>query len=441
MTPVDVLRSRLGTMVRTRAARSSAWAVLGQLAGVLVGLGNFLLLARVLGPAEYGLVAGAWALVLASGPLMTLGAERLVIRDVTADGNVRAALGAGLVTSAAGATFGVLLLLGLHSFVLPQVPILLLGGLAVAEIFAGGLTGCLIALSFAVGDARSASISTVLVGLVKLSAVLVFAVGGGGDPVQWALAYAALSLAAAAGQVAWGWHRFGRPTLVGYRFVGRVREGLPYSAGTTAGIVHTSADKVLLVRFGYAEEAGLYAVAYRLASMVSTPVLAVMQAMLPRYFAAGARGGVAASAAFGRRLLPPLAAYGVFAAVVLVGAAVFLPDLLGEEYAESASILMLLAPLPLIRLVQSVTGDALTGAGRQGTRTTCAAIAATMNVALNIALIPPFGLTGVLTALLVTQVLSVVLLRLALRRRLRSSAEVVVDVAAPVTAAAPPKAT
>jgi len=427
VTPVDVLRSRLGSMARTRAARSSAWAVLGQLAGVLVGLANFLLLARLLGPAEYGLVAGAWALVLAVGPVMTLGAERLVIRDVTSDSDPRAALGAGLVSTAVGASIGVLLLLGLHPWVLPQVPILLLGGLAVAEILAGGLTGCLIALLFGIGDARSASISTVVVGVVRLSAVLVFAVGGGDDPVLWALVYAGLSLAASAGQIAWGWRRFGRPTLVGYRFLGRVREGLPYSAGTTAGIVHTSADKVLLVRFGYAEEAGLYAVAYRLASMVSMPVLAVMQAMLPRYFKAGAQGGVAASAAFGRRLLPPLAAYGVFAAFALVAGAFLLPTLLGEEYARSASILMLLAPLPLIRLVQSVTGDALTGAGHQGTRTACGAIAATTNVALNLVLIPPLGLAGVLSALLITQVLSVVLLRLALRRCLRASERALVQ--------------
>jgi len=408
--------------VRTRAAKSSAWALLGQLGGVVAGIANFLLLARLLGPEDYGLISGAWALVLAIGPIVTLGSERLVIRDFTSTGDAPAALGAGLATSVVGSSIGVLLLVGSHSLVLPQVPVLLLAALAIAEILAMGVTGCVIGLSFAIGDARSASIATVLVGGARLAAVLVFAVTGGDDPVRWAVLYAAISVLAAAAQVAWGWSRFGRPTLVDYRFGSRVREGLPFSAGTTAGIVQTSADKILLVRFGLTVEAGLYSVAYRLATMVSMPVLAVMQAMLPRYFAAGAHGGVLATAAFGRRLLVPLTGYGILVAVGLVGGAFLLPDLLGEDYARSAQLLMLLAPLPLVRLLQSITGDALTGAGQQGSRTMCATICAVVSVALNVALIPQLGLTGVLIAVLVTQVLLLVLLQLTLRRSVRAVA-------------------
>lgn len=411
----------MGALLKTRAARSSSWALVGQVAGVVVSLANFLLLARILGPAEYGMVAGAWALVLAVGPVATLGSERVVIRDVTRTGDAPAALGASLVTSVTGSSIGVVALVALHPVVLPQVPILLLAALAVAEILALGVTACVISLCFGVGDARSASIATVLLSAARLTAVLIFAASGGDDPVQWATFYAGISMLAAVLQVAWGWSHFGRPTLSGYRFLGRVREGLPFSAGTTAGIVQTGADKVLLVRFGLLEEAGVYSVAYRLAAMASMPVLAVLSAMLPRYFTAGAQGGLAASAALGRRLLRPLAAYGVLAGLALVVGAFFLPDLLGSEFARAAPLLMLLAPLPLIRLIQSVTGDALTGAGQQGTRTACTTICAVVSVGLNVALIPRMGLNGVLIAVLVTQLLLVVLLQLALRRGLRGA--------------------
>lgn len=418
---VGAVRARIAGVVRSRAARSSAWALLGQVAGVLASMANFLLLARLLGPAEYGLVAGAWALVLAVGPIMTLGTGQLLTRDYTVTGDARSALGAGLMTSLTGSSVGIAVLVGLHPVLLPQVPVLLLGSLAVAEVLAASITGCLIALSFAAGDSRAAGISTVLVACSRLTAVAVFAVGGGVDAVDWAVLYAGVSLTAALLQLAWGWVHYGRPSVKGYSFFRRVREGLPYFSGTTAGVVQVSADKVLLVRFGLVEEAGLYAVAYRLASMASMPVIAVLQAMLPRWFAAGATGGLAATASFGRRLLRPLAAYGVLAALALAAAAAVLPDVLGEDFARSAPLLLLLAPLPLLRLMQSITGDALTGAGRQGTRTACTTTAAVVSIGTNLALIPWLGLTGVLVAVFVANVVLLVLLRLALRRGLRSA--------------------
>src|SRR5699024_4037254 len=78
------------------SGRATSWAMLGQLSAIIASSANFLLLARILGPAEYGLVAGTWALVLAVAPVAALGSDRLVARDISGGGwAANHALGSG----------------------------------------------------------------------------------------------------------------------------------------------------------------------------------------------------------------------------------------------------------------------------------------------------------------------------------------------------------
>lgn len=399
--------------------------MLGQLSAIVASTANFLLLARLLGPAEYGIVAGTWALVMAVAPIAGLGADRLLTRDITA-GRLEPshALGVALATQVMGwvPMLGGLVLL--HSVLLPQTPLALLLALALAELVAAQMVVLLIALFFSTGDAKAAGITSVVINATKVLAVTVFAVRGDGDPVTWAIIYAVFSLGSAVGQLVVVCRRFGRPSFRGFRPVRRAREGLPYSTNIVATVVQNDADKTLLLRAGLDAEVGHYTVAYRLASMAFLPVLAVMQVMLPRYFAMGGEGGLRATAAFARRLAKPLLAYAVFAAVVVIAVAPLVPLVIGEEYQESVGLLVFLAPLVLAKVVQTVVGDALTGSGRQRTRTLCAGIAAGTNVTINVALIPVMGLAGALVATLVAELLQATLLLLAVHlglRRLRGA--------------------
>jgi O-antigen/teichoic acid export membrane protein len=419
MSVMGTAARRLARVARGRSARASSWAMVGQLASLVASAANFLLLARLIGPAEYGLVAGTWALVMAVGPLASLGSERLLVRDVSGRQLPAAqALGAGLLTLSAGAFMVIGGLVGLHSVLLPQTPVLLLAALAVAEIPAAGVIKLITGLCFSTGNARAAAVTSVLVSLTKLLAVATFALLGGDEAVTWAVLYAGFSLVSALGQLLWAARRFGRPSARNYHFFRRARDGAPFSGHVIAGIAQNDADKTLLVRYGLAAEAGLYSVAYRLISMAFMPVLAVLQAMFPRYFAVGSAGGLTATSALARRLALPLLAYAVGATVLLVAITPVLPVLLGEEYRESSRFLLLLAPLVLFKVVQTVTGDALTGAGMQTTRTLCVATAAGVNIAVNIALIPVLGVMGAIIATYVAEVTQVVLVLVAVRRGL-----------------------
>lgn len=413
---------QLGQVARRKSARATSWAMLGQLSAIIASTANFLLLARLVGPTEYGIIAGSWALVLAAAPIAALGADRLLMRDVSAGHLPPAqALGAALVTLAMGCVVIIGALVSLHSVLLPQTPLALLVSLALAEIVAMGMVVLVTALFFATSNARAAGITSVVVNATKLLAVVTFAVSGDGDPVHWAMIYAGYAVVSALGQLAVAIRRFGRPSVKSYHFVARARDGLPYSGNVVATVVQNDADKTLLLRNGLGADVGHYSVAYRLASMAYLPVLAVMQAMLPRYFAVGGEGGLPATTAFARRLAKPLLAYGVAATVVVIAVAPLVPVAVGEEYRESVALLALLAPLVLAKVVQTVVGDALTGAGRQRTRTLCVSIAAATNVSINLALIPILGLTGALVATFVAEVLQASLLCLAVYLGLRRS--------------------
>lgn len=397
-------------------ARSSAHALVGQVALAVAGLMNFLLLARLLGPSTYGLVAGALALVLTVGPIAALGADKLATRDVARDRSAAAsALTHAMMTVIAGSLVTGLAIWVLQPFILPQVTRGLLMALVVAEALANGIMVCTAGTRFALGQARAGGAAMVAIAAAKIAAVVAFAVGGTGDPLWWATVYAGCVLTAALGSVALTFRQVGRPRSGGYRLVRQVREGLPYSLNITATVAQNDIDKTLLVRFGYDNDAGLYSVAYRLATLAWLPVLAVLQASLPRFFTVGQAEGLSATAALARRLMRPLFVYGVFAAVVLIAIAPLIPVLVGEEYRGSVIMLMLLAPLALLKVAQYVPSDALTGSGHQPTRTACIVTSMGLNLGLGIAFIPRYGVAAALVATFLAEVTYVLLIRVAIR--------------------------
>lgn len=410
------VRPLLGRLTTLRA-KENGWALLAQ-GGVLVsGLANLLLLARLVGPADYGVVAGVLAVVYTVGPLAALGADKLVVRDISSqDVAARTALTTALVTGLLGALAATAAVLVVLPVLLPAAPLTLVVALCVAELVAGIVITCSSGARWASGDARGGSLTTSATSVAKLLAVVVFAVTGEPETVRWAVLYAGASSIAAVLAVAWAFARFGRPALDGYRFRSRAREGLPYSLNVSATIAQNDADKALLVRYGYAVEAGLYSVAYRLATIAWLPVLAVLQANFPRFFAVGSQDGLEGTAAMARRLRRPLLVYGVVAALGLLVVAPLVPLLVGAEYQGSVVLVVLLAPLALVKVVQYVSSDALTGGGHQGTRTRCILASLVLNVTLNLLLIPSHGLVGALVATAASETLYAVLANVALRR-------------------------
>src|ERR1700723_969420 len=75
----------LETVMQHRISRNATWLLFGQGTNLLLQAAYFILLARVLGVREYGVFAGAFAIVNLVTPYSALGAGMLFMRYVTAD--------------------------------------------------------------------------------------------------------------------------------------------------------------------------------------------------------------------------------------------------------------------------------------------------------------------------------------------------------------------
>jgi O-antigen/teichoic acid export membrane protein len=211
--------------------------------------------------------------------------------------------------------------------------------------------------------------------------------------------------------------RFGTPRIPRSITVREVSSGLPYSLGQGIFSVQDNIDKPFLVRYGFASDAGVYGIAYRVVIMAMLPVRALLQASNARFFAIG-RDGLAATASYARRLAVPAALYSLAAGCALIVCAPVLPRIVGSSYREAASALQWLALLPLCRALSYFPGDALTGAGRHGQRVRCMVASAALNVAMNVWLIPAYSWRGAAIATYVAEVSLVALLWSSLVRAL-----------------------
>ena len=120
-----------------------------------------------------------------------------------------------------------------------------------------------------------------------------------------------------------------------------LREGLGFSAVWVTGNALASVDKTLVMRLAGNEVAGLYASAYRFATVLALPMDALVMAAMPRLFRDG--GGVQSNPALVPRMALVTLGYGLCAGGGLWVLADLLPWLLGEGFAGGVHAVRMMA--------------------------------------------------------------------------------------------------
>lgn len=187
-----------------------------------------------------------------------------------------------------------------------------------------------------------------------------------------------------------------------------LRMALPFALAGAFVKLYTNADAVMLTHFKGETAAGLYSVPYKLTFAFQFVPMAFTAAFYP----AMSRAYAADRRQLGDLFSHALRALMLVAAPIAAGIAAVAPELVrlvyGEEFAPSilAVQLLILSLLPIF--LDFPIGSLLNASDRQMTQTKLMGMATAISVALNLALIPRYGVMGVVVASIVSHVVLLV---------------------------------
>jgi O-antigen/teichoic acid export membrane protein len=377
-------------------ARNSSWMFLGYGLKIFVQAGYFILIARSLGPSQYGAFVGTVALIGLVAPFGSVGAGNLLVKNVSREPGLFAEYwGNALLMSAVSGLILLGLVLGVARLALPSsIPLLLILLISVADLLA--VKGAEIAAQGfqATDQLKYTALLTLLPNVLRLiGAAIVFVVWRHATALLWGWFYMSCTLISATVAVSLASYKLGAPRLALRRIPGELEEGFYFGTSMSAQTVYNDIDKTMLARLSTLDATGIYAAAYRLIDVAFTPVRSVLNAAYANFFRHG-KAGMAVSYSYAKKLLPKMMGYSLLIFAGLFLAAPIVPVVLGSEYARTVEALRWLALLPLFKSMHYFLADSLTGAGYQRIRAAGQVGVAIFNVLLNLWLIPAYSWRG-----------------------------------------------
>lgn len=397
------IRHHLNRVVNSTLARNAGWMFAGQGLSLVVQGIYFVVLGRLLGSSQYGILAAAFALVAIVGQYSSMGSGLLFLRYVSPDHSRFREYWGNIILSTA--TIGTLLVLvlgwgGRWLVGSESASVLLL--VAVGECLCGQFTLCVSQIFQSFEKMRITATLNLLTNFLRLllaSGMLLLLHQA--TARQWAKASMAVSILAAATAFATVTIRFGWPKFVPRLLLTRLLEGLLFSVGGSTTSVYNDIDKVMLGHYGMNEANGVYSMAYRLVNICTMPINAIHGAAFPRFFREGLHG-VRSTEPFARKLLKRTLVLGIVAALGMFVAAPLIPYLVGRGFSQSVTALRWLCLIPVFRSLHLSAGDAMVGAGYLNYRIIAQFIVAASNFCMNLYLIPHYSWTGAAWASLLT---------------------------------------
>lgn len=421
--------------LRTELARGAIGSLSIKLGSTLLGLMLAVILARHLGPEGYGVYTFVLALVSLMAIPAQLGLPTLLVRE-TAKAQVNAQWGVmrGLWRWSTLAVGGISLLLALVALVMGNV---LSDRFSSTQLttFAFGIV--LIPL-VALGNLRGAALRglrRVVMGQLPefvlrpgILIVLVLAAAIYFSPDSLSPAHAmGLHVMAAALSFIIGaimlWRVRPRGLVANpqpeYAARGWLAAAFPLALASGMQLINQNADIIMLGLFRSAEEVGIYKVVVTGAALVAFGLQAITMAISPHFARLHAQGDMARL----QRLVTLSARAILLFALPIMLILVFFGDVVlgyifGRGYVSGQKPLAILAIGQLVNAAMGSVGMLLTMTGHERDTARSVAIAAIVNVVLNLVLIPIFGITGAALAGAITLTVWNMVMWRAVHRRL-----------------------
>jgi O-antigen/teichoic acid export membrane protein len=375
--------------------RNASWMFIANGSAIVIQAICFVFTARLLGVVQYGIYAGATALVSIVSQYSAWGSGILFIRYVSVDRGKFAAYWGNMllsITLVGGGLVCMTSLLGGKISGKDTGPLLFY--VATADCIGTQLTLCCSQVFIAFEKMGIASGLQIVSNCMRL--LLVVGIYAGVHRItvkQWVVIQMSLALAGALVSVYIVLRKCGLPKWEPGLFRARAVEGLTFAFSGSTTSAYNDIDKTMLSHFGMNRENGTYSLAYRVINIATLPVSSIHAAAFPRFCRIGAQGP-ADTMAYALKILRRTVPLGMAASVGLWLAAPILPILAGKGFAESVTTVRWICLLPLFRAFHICAGDAMSGSGFQRYRLGGQCFAAGGNFLLNLWLIPRYGWLG-----------------------------------------------
>lgn len=389
------------------SGRAALWVLGIRCVGAVVAYALQVVMARLLGPSEYGTFALVWIWVLLLGHLSPLGFSQVVCRYLPFyHARREMALLRGFMLT------GPLLVLGfaVATAVLGCAAVFMAGAhLTPAQqwVFAAGL--CMVPLVaihdvsentarafhwpiLAIAPAYILRPALTLIGLVALVAIGMKADAWTAVAVTFAAILAGFVVQA--GIVVYRLRSVVPRGPLSMRLPEWMKSALPLVFVDGTHLIFTNADVLILSLFVEPEAIAVYYAASRILQLVAFGQYAAAAATAPRFSALAGLGDMARLGRLARYTMAFNVIVSAVAAALVFWTAPMLLGIFGDGFENGANILVILVCGMLVQAAAGPGEDVLNMLGHQ--RACAASFVGTLvlNIALNFALIPVFGMTG-----------------------------------------------
>jgi O-antigen/teichoic acid export membrane protein len=389
--------------MKSSLARNASWMLFGQGLGFGVRLVYFVVLARLLGVVQYGVIVGAFALVNLVSPYCQLGMGTLLLRYVSADRNQFPSFWGNVLVVTLTTSGLVVVALGViapHVLDRGSAAVIVLTGVAMCLCEQLNVSATQVFQAFQ--DMRTTAILNQLTSVLRtVTAVGMWITLHRVTANEWCLAMVGSSVLAMAISITAVTIRYGRPQFVPRLLLKHGREGLEYAFACSTASAYNDLDKTMLSHYGVNTANGVYSMAYRIIDMATVPIISLQFAAEPRLFQLAA-SGINQAVVLGQRLLRRGLAASILVAIMMFAAAPIVPLVVGKGFSDGVSALRWLCLIPVFRSIHSITASVLICTGRQRYRTLTQLVAVILNFLLNLWLIPKYSWHGAAYASLAT---------------------------------------
>ena len=409
---LSAIKAKLTNLFQTGLAKDTMWMLFSKLFNIVVQAVYFIIVARLLGTENYGSFIVIAAIASIVFPFVPLGSEHILVKNVALDrSSFSMYWGNSLVILTCNGILFTIVLLLLSPLIFPSnvewwsILLILLSDLIGLALLDLGLKA-LLSANMVDKLAQLGVLGTCSKLLAALSLAVFFKRP---NLAIWSDLYFASSVIMGIVTVILVNRMVGMPRPVLSELKSNISQGLDFSIGTSANNINANLDKSMLGKLSSVTAAGIYGSAYRFIDVGIIPLLALFGATYTRFFQHGT-SGIKGSFSFAKRLLPILVLYAIATLAGYWILAPYIPVILGEEYRDAIDALLWLSPIPAITTLQYLAADTLTGAGNQKIRSRIQVVAATVNILLNIWLIPRFSWKGAAWATLTSDILRLICL-------------------------------